>query len=188
MIWGQCSGCHLNKHTVDRLSSHILLCFLITLLFLTHFLVQSVDWWSLGILMFELLTGASPFTLEGERNSQSEVSKWVLLAPTFLSSCHKNRILSHTISSKLGIIYFPWPSFPPLFCQTYFTLRSTVPLYDWTHCSGPAEEVVGERSPQEAGFWTTRVGRHQSTFLLQGPTYLDFQSLKYLLHCLLTHP
>lgn len=38
-------------------------------------LLQSVDWWSLGILMFELLTGASPFTLEGERNSQSEVSK-----------------------------------------------------------------------------------------------------------------
>uniref|UniRef100_G3QA73 non-specific serine/threonine protein kinase n=1 Tax=Gasterosteus aculeatus aculeatus TaxID=481459 RepID=G3QA73_GASAC len=34
---------------------------------------KSVDWWSLGILMFELLTGASPFTLEGERNSQSEV-------------------------------------------------------------------------------------------------------------------
>lgn len=44
-------------------------------LFLTRLLPQSVDWWSLGILMFELLTGASPFTLEGERNSQSEVSK-----------------------------------------------------------------------------------------------------------------
>ncbi|CDQ63541.1 unnamed protein product [Oncorhynchus mykiss] len=39
---------------------------------------KSVDWWSLGILMFELLTGASPFTLEGERNSQSEVSKRIL--------------------------------------------------------------------------------------------------------------
>lgn len=43
--------------------------------FYLAFLLQSVDWWSLGILMFELLTGASPFTLEGERNSQSEVSK-----------------------------------------------------------------------------------------------------------------
>ncbi|KAK6477661.1 ribosomal protein S6 kinase alpha-4 [Huso huso] len=38
----------------------------------------SVDWWSLGILMFELLTGASPFTLEGEKNSQAEVSRRIL--------------------------------------------------------------------------------------------------------------
>ncbi|CAJ0924353.1 unnamed protein product [Ranitomeya imitator] len=36
---------------------------------------KSVDWWSLGILIYELLTGASPFTLEGEKNSQSEVSR-----------------------------------------------------------------------------------------------------------------
>ncbi|KAJ8405177.1 hypothetical protein AAFF_G00321680 [Aldrovandia affinis] len=39
---------------------------------------KSVDWWSLGILMFEFLTGASPFTLEGEKNSQSEVSRRIL--------------------------------------------------------------------------------------------------------------
>ncbi|XP_069063259.1 ribosomal protein S6 kinase alpha-4 isoform X1 [Pleurodeles waltl] len=39
---------------------------------------KSVDWWSLGILMFELLTGASPFTLEGEKNTQSEVSRRIL--------------------------------------------------------------------------------------------------------------
>ncbi|XP_031800131.1 ribosomal protein S6 kinase alpha-4 [Sarcophilus harrisii] len=39
---------------------------------------KSVDWWSLGILLFELLTGASPFTLEGERNTQAEVSRRIL--------------------------------------------------------------------------------------------------------------
>ncbi|XP_039625304.1 ribosomal protein S6 kinase alpha-4 [Polypterus senegalus] len=39
---------------------------------------KSVDWWSLGILMFELLTGASPFTLEGEKNSQAEVSRRIM--------------------------------------------------------------------------------------------------------------
>uniref|UniRef100_A0A668AWZ4 non-specific serine/threonine protein kinase n=1 Tax=Myripristis murdjan TaxID=586833 RepID=A0A668AWZ4_9TELE len=32
---------------------------------------KSVDWWSLGILMFELLTGASPFTLE-ERGTPNQ--------------------------------------------------------------------------------------------------------------------
>ncbi|XP_059497641.1 ribosomal protein S6 kinase alpha-5-like isoform X2 [Stegostoma tigrinum] len=41
---------------------------------------MSVDWWSLGILLFELLTGASPFTLEGEKNSQGEVSRRILQA------------------------------------------------------------------------------------------------------------
>ncbi|XP_013401008.1 ribosomal protein S6 kinase alpha-5 [Lingula anatina] len=38
----------------------------------------TVDWWSLGVLTYELLTGASPFTVDGEKNSQSEISKRIL--------------------------------------------------------------------------------------------------------------
>ncbi|XP_012939135.1 ribosomal protein S6 kinase alpha-5 [Aplysia californica] len=38
----------------------------------------AVDWWSLGVLTYELLTGASPFTVEGEKNSQSEISKRIM--------------------------------------------------------------------------------------------------------------
>ncbi|XP_046341997.1 ribosomal protein S6 kinase alpha-5-like isoform X2 [Haliotis rufescens] len=38
----------------------------------------AVDWWSLGVLTYELLTGASPFTVDGEKNSQSEISKRIL--------------------------------------------------------------------------------------------------------------
>ncbi|CAF5097656.1 unnamed protein product, partial [Rotaria magnacalcarata] len=35
----------------------------------------TVDWWSLGVLTFELLTGASPFTVDGDKNTQPEISK-----------------------------------------------------------------------------------------------------------------
>lgn len=38
----------------------------------------SVDWWSVGVLTYELLTGASPFTVEGERNTQAEISRRIL--------------------------------------------------------------------------------------------------------------
>lgn len=38
----------------------------------------AVDWWSVGVLTYELLTGASPFTVEGEKNTQQEISKRIL--------------------------------------------------------------------------------------------------------------
>ncbi|GLH15555.1 uncharacterized protein GBIM_19983 [Gryllus bimaculatus] len=38
----------------------------------------AVDWWSVGVLTYELLTGASPFTVEGERNSQQDISRRIL--------------------------------------------------------------------------------------------------------------
>lgn len=38
-------------------------------------LLQAVDWWSVGVLTYELLTGASPFTVEGATNSQQEISR-----------------------------------------------------------------------------------------------------------------
>ena len=48
-----------------------------------------MDWWSVGVLTYELLTGASPFTVEGEKNTQQEISKRILRCeppmPDFLS-------------------------------------------------------------------------------------------------------
>ena len=39
---------------------------------------MAVDWWSLGVLFYELVTGASPFTVEGENNTQGDISKRIL--------------------------------------------------------------------------------------------------------------
>lgn len=41
-------------------------------------MLQAVDWWSVGVLTYELLTGASPFTVEGEKNTQQEISRRIL--------------------------------------------------------------------------------------------------------------
>uniref|UniRef100_A0A1B6DBD3 non-specific serine/threonine protein kinase n=1 Tax=Clastoptera arizonana TaxID=38151 RepID=A0A1B6DBD3_9HEMI len=38
----------------------------------------AVDWWSVGVLTYELLTGASPFTVEGEKNTQQDISRRIM--------------------------------------------------------------------------------------------------------------
>ena len=59
--------------------------------------LQSVDWWSLGVLTYELLTGASPFTVEGDKNTQADISKRIInaepLMPDFLSPDVRDFIL-----------------------------------------------------------------------------------------------
>lgn len=39
---------------------------------------QVVDWWSFGVIAFELLTGCSPFTVDGDQNSTADIAKRIL--------------------------------------------------------------------------------------------------------------
>lgn len=49
---------------------------IVPLLFYFSKIVKAVDWWGVGVLTYELLTGASPFTVEGEKNNQQEISRY----------------------------------------------------------------------------------------------------------------
>ncbi|KAF8368295.1 rskn-2 [Pristionchus pacificus] len=40
-----------------------------------------VDWWSMGVIAFELLTGCSPFTVDGGANSSRDIAKRILTKP-----------------------------------------------------------------------------------------------------------
>lgn len=42
---------------------------------------MNVDWWSVGVLTIELLSGQSPFSRDGEDNNQSEISNRIQKCP-----------------------------------------------------------------------------------------------------------
>jgi len=63
-------------------------------------MLQAVDWWSVGVLMFELLTGLSPFALNGRKNYENDINRRILESePSYPS--HLSSKARHFISSLL---------------------------------------------------------------------------------------
>lgn len=65
----------------------------------------AVDWWSFGILGFDLLTGSSPFSANNETKIKEKILKSKLILPYFLSADAKDlltRLLRKEPKKRLG--------------------------------------------------------------------------------------
>uniref|UniRef100_A0A8C9WIR8 Ribosomal protein S6 kinase n=1 Tax=Scleropages formosus TaxID=113540 RepID=A0A8C9WIR8_SCLFO len=66
---------------------------------------RAVDWWSLGALMYDMLTGAPPFTGENRKKTIDKILKGKLNLPPYLTQEARDllkKLLKRNASSRLG--------------------------------------------------------------------------------------
>ncbi|XP_017775402.1 PREDICTED: ribosomal protein S6 kinase beta-2 isoform X2 [Nicrophorus vespilloides] len=66
---------------------------------------KEVDWWSLGALMYDMLTGAPPFTAENRKKTIERILKGKLYLPPYLTSDARDlirKLLKRQVAARLG--------------------------------------------------------------------------------------
>ncbi|XP_069485064.1 ribosomal protein S6 kinase beta-2 [Ambystoma mexicanum] len=66
---------------------------------------RTVDWWSLGALMYDMLTGSPPFTAENRKKTMEKILKGKLFLPPYLTPDARDllkKLLKRSPGSRLG--------------------------------------------------------------------------------------
>uniref|UniRef100_A0A0K2T1A9 non-specific serine/threonine protein kinase n=1 Tax=Lepeophtheirus salmonis TaxID=72036 RepID=A0A0K2T1A9_LEPSM len=66
---------------------------------------KEVDWWSLGALMYDMLTGAPPFTAENRKKTVERILRGRLLLPPYITPDAKDlikKLLKRQVTCRLG--------------------------------------------------------------------------------------
>ncbi|KAL6265080.1 ribosomal protein S6 kinase beta-2-like [Pogonomyrmex barbatus] len=66
---------------------------------------KAVDWWSLGSLMYDMLTGAPPFTSDSRKRTIDKILRGKLILPSYLTADAKDlvrKLLKRQVAQRLG--------------------------------------------------------------------------------------
>ncbi|CAH0555907.1 unnamed protein product [Brassicogethes aeneus] len=66
---------------------------------------KEVDWWSLGALLYDMLTGAPPFTADNRKKTIEKILKGKLWLPPYLTSDARDlirKLLKRQVTARLG--------------------------------------------------------------------------------------